>query len=250
MTHEGGHLFPMWTRDGRVVFRSAVEGQSGLFWQPADGSAPAERLTSSSAFPYSLSPDGKTLVAGAERSNLGQAIITLPLNGDATPKTVFQGAKGDVVFSPSLSPDGRWLAYELRHENKSNVFVDPFPATGAHHPVTIDGGSNPMWSPNGKRLFYVRETAEETRREGTTFYSVEVLQTDASFEHGKPNTLFSVDGLFIRGSLAGNIVDLSPDGKQFVTLLLPPGSDGEPDQPQVNVILNWFADLKQHVPVK
>ena len=240
----------MWTRDGRVVFNSIVEGQRGLFWQLADGSAPVERLTSSSAFPYSVSPDGKILVAGGERSNLGQAIVTLSLNGDATPKTVFQGTKGDVVFSPSLSPDGQWLAYELRHENTSNVYVDPFPPTGAHHPVTIDGGSNPLWSPDGTQLFYVRETARETGRERATFYSVEVRRTNASFEHGKPNALFSVDGLFIRGSLAGNIVDLSPDGKQFVTLLLPPGSDGEPEQPQVNVVLNWFAELKQHVAVK
>jgi Tol biopolymer transport system component len=250
LTHKGGYLFPIWTRDGRVVFNSIVEGQRGLFWQPADGSAPVERLTSSSAFPYSVSPDGRTIFAGGERSSLGQAIVTLSLNGDAVSQTVFQGARGDVVFSPSLSPDGRWLAYELRHENKHNVYVDPFPPTGAHHPVTIDSGSNPMWSPDGKRLFYVRETAQEMGRERAIFYSVEILRTDASFEHGKSNALFSVDGLFIRGSLAGNIVDLSPDGKQFVTLLLPPGSDGEPEQPQVNVVLNWFAELKQHVAVK
>jgi WD40-like Beta Propeller Repeat len=250
LTPEGGHLLPMWTRDGRVVFNTVVEGQRGLFWQLADGSAPAERLMSSFAFPYSVSPDGKTLVAGGERSNLGQAIITLSLNGDAAPKTVFQGAKGDVVRGPSLSPDGRWLAYEWEHENKSNVYVDPFPPTGAHRPVTIDGGFSPMWSPDGKRLFYLRETAGETGRGRSIFYSVEVLRTDASFEHGKPNALFSVDGLFIHGSGPGNIVDLSPNGKQFVTLLLPPGSGGEPEQTQVNVILNWFADLKQHVPVK
>jgi Tol biopolymer transport system component len=156
----------------------------------------------------------------------------------------------DFVLRQSLSPDGRWLAYELRRANTSNIYVDPFPPTGIRHPVTTDEGSNPMWSPDGKRLFYVRETAEETRREGATFYSVEVLRTDASFEHGKPNALFSVDRLFIRGSLVGNIVDLSPDGRQFVTLLLPPGSGAEPEDTRVNVILNWAAHPTRHVPVK
>jgi eukaryotic-like serine/threonine-protein kinase len=252
LTAEEGHILPMWTHDGRIVFATVVEGQRGVFWQPADGSAPAEPLTqpaASLAFPYSVSPDGKTLVGGGER-NLGQAIVTLPLNGDATPKTVLEGTKGDVVRAPSLSPDSRWLAYERQHENKSNVYVDRFPSTGAHHLVTIDGGFNPMWSPDGTRLFYVRETPQEAGRRSSTFYSVDVLRAGASFENGKPNALFSVDRLFIHGSGPGNIVDLSPNGKQFVTLLLPPGSGGEPEQAQVNVILNWKEELKRLVPVR
>ncbi len=252
LTLEGGNLLPMWTRDGRVVFRSTVGAQEGLFWQRADGSALAERLTEPGApsyFPYSVSPDGKTLVLGGERAALGQAIVTLSMNGDPTPKTVFQGAKGDAVFSPTLSPDGRWLAFEWRHENNSNIYVDPFPPTGVHHPVTTDGGQNPMWSRDGRRLFFVREAGRPARMARATFYSVELLGTGASFENGKPSELFSVDGLFIQGSGPGNIVDLAPDGKQFVTLLLPPQADGESGQGQVNVVLNWFADL-QRVQVK
>ena len=170
------------------------------------------------------------------------------LNGDASAKTIFQGAKGDVVFSPTLSPDGRWLAYEWRHENRNNIYVDPFPPTGVHNPVTTDGGSNPMWSRDGKQLFYVREHPVDSGR--TTFYAVEALGTGASFEHGRPDALFSVDRLYIAGSGAGNLVDLSPDGKQFVTVLLPPPSAREPEEDQVNVVLNWFTDLTQRVPAK
>jgi eukaryotic-like serine/threonine-protein kinase len=254
LTLEGGNLLPMWTRDGRVVFRSVVEGQTGLFWQRADGSAVAERLTKAegrSYFPYSVSPDGKFLVAVSERSQLAPEILTLSLNGSAPPKTIFEGAKGDVVFSPTLSPDGRWLAYEWRHENKNNIYVDPFPPTGVHNPVTTDGGSNPMWSRDGRRLFYLRGPGPDEERGRTTFYSVEVFGTGASFENGKANAMFSVDGLFFTASGPGNIVDLSPDGKQFVTLLLPQARpDSEPERGQVNVVLNWFADLKQRVPVK
>jgi eukaryotic-like serine/threonine-protein kinase len=252
LTPEGGNLLPTWTRDGRLVFWSTVAGQTGLFRQHASGSDLAERLTESVApayFPYSVSADGKTLFLGSDRRAPRQAILTLSLNGgDTTPEPVFQGEKGDVVFSPSLSPDGRWLAYELRHENKNNIYVDPFPPTGVHHPVTTDGGHNPMWSRDGRRLFYVREAAAENG--SATFYSVEVLGTGGSFEYGKANALFSVDGLFIQGSGPGNIVDISPDGRQFVTLLLPPQTDGEPEPFQVNVVLNWFADLRQRVPVK
>ena len=129
LTLEGGNLLPMWTRDGRVVFRSTlVDGQAGLFWQRADGSAVAERLTEPglrSYFPYSVSADGKTLVLLTDRSvlnqpgDLGQGIVTLSLTEDRTPKTLFHGAKGEVMFSPTLSPNGRWLAFEWRRENKS-----------------------------------------------------------------------------------------------------------------------------------
>jgi Tol biopolymer transport system component len=258
LTLEGGHLLPMWTRDGRVVFRSVVGNQAALFWQRADGSALAEQLTKPEArsyFPYSVSPDGKTLVLLTDRSvfNLPgreQEVVTLSLTGDTTPKTVLQGPKGAILFSPSLSPDGRSLAYEWRRENKNNIYVDPFPPTGVHTQVTTDGGSNPMWSSDGKRLFYVREEGRNTPGQRATFYSVEVLRTGASFEAGKAHALFSVDGLFFGGSGPGNLVDLSPDGKQFVTLLVPPQPDSESEQDQVSVVLNWFADLQQRVPVK
>jgi hypothetical protein len=254
LTPEGGNLLPMWTQDGRIVFRrSVVGGQAGLFWQRADGSALAERLTEPGAptyLPYSVSPDGKTLFLLTGRENPGQGIVTLSLNGDTAPKTLFEGGKGDVLFSPTLSPDGRWLAYELRRANTNNIYVDPFPPTGVHHPVTTDEGSNPMWSPDGKRLFYVREEGRDTPGQRATFYSVEVLRSGASFEHGKANELFSVDGLFIAGSGPGNLVDLSPDGKRFLTLLVPRQPDSESEQRQVSVALNWFTDLKQRAPVK
>jgi hypothetical protein len=81
--------------------------------------------------------------------------------------------------------------------------------------------------------------------------SVDVLGTGASFESGKANALFTLDRVFINGSGPGNYADLSPDGKQFVTLLLPrPSPDSEPQRHQVNVVLNWFAELTQRVPVK
>jgi serine/threonine-protein kinase len=256
LTLEGGHLLPMWTRDGRVVYRSVVGNQAGLFWQRADGSALPEQLTkpeASSYFPYSVSPDGKTLVLLTDRSvfnrpGLEQRVVTLSLTGETTPKTVAQGPKGAILFSPSLSPDGRWLAYEWRRENKNNIYVDPFPPTGVHRQVTTDGGSNPMWSPDGKRLFYVR--GSEAGQSTSIFYSVEVIQAGTSFEVEKSTVLFSLDRHFFAGSGPGNIVDLSPDGKQFVTLLVPPQPDSESEQDQVSVVLNWFADLQQRVPVK
>jgi hypothetical protein len=151
---------------------------------------------------------------------------------------------------PTLSPGGRWLAYELKRANTNNIYVDPFPPTGVHHQVTTDGGFNPMWSRDGKRLFFVRLPEPEAARGSVTFYSVEVFGTGASFENGKANAMFSVEGLYFAGSGPGNFVDLSPDGKQFVTLLVPPQPDGESEPGQVSVVLNWQEELKQRVPTR
>jgi Tol biopolymer transport system component len=254
LTLEGGYLFPMWTRDGRVVYRSTVEGQRGVFSHHTDGSAVAERLTDAgmSYFPYSVSPDGKTLLLLTERGefdqtgSLGQGIVTLSLTGDRTPTVLFRGGRGDVMFSPTFSPDGRWIAYEWRRENRNNIYVDPFPPTGVHVQVTTEGGSTPMWSPDGKRLLYVRGPAAGESR--STFYAVDVLQSGKSFDVGKSTELFALDGHFFAGSGPGNVVDLSPDGKQFVTLLLPPGTERESARPQVSVVLNWFAELNRMAP--
>jgi eukaryotic-like serine/threonine-protein kinase len=254
LTLEGANQLPVWTRDRRIVFRSVAP--AGLFWQRADGGTPAEPLTEPGArsyLPYSVSPDGKTLFmrANNDGGHAGQELAALSLYGDRTPKPLPQGPSGGILFGPSLSPDGRWLAYELRNAKSGvNIYVDPFPTTGARCPVTTDGGGmNPMWSPDG-RLIYVQTQPPWMGEGSSTFYSVEVLGTGSGCNFSKAQQLFSVDRLFISDSGQGNLVDLSPDGKQFVTLVLPPAPDGESGQEQVNVVLNWFADLKQRVQAK
>jgi Tol biopolymer transport system component len=246
LTPGGGNRLPVWTADERVVFESLARGRAGLFWQRADGSTPADRLLESEGgeyLPDSVSPDGKTLFLRRLGDDREREIVTLSLGKEGRPTPLPQGPKG-LLFSPSLSPDGRWLAYEWAQ----NVYVEPFPPTGARYPVTTKGGSNPMWSSDGKRLFYVRE---EEGRQRATFYSVEVLRTTGtSFENGIAKALFSVDGLFIQRSGPGNYVDLSPDGKQFVTLLSPPQPDRDSEQGHVNVVLNWLTELTHRAPVK
>ena len=169
LTPEGGNLLPMWTRgwtrrvsslrrrrSGRIVLAARRWQRSG---RTTDGTRRAP-IPSVFCFPRWKNP----FLTDRARASAGQGIVTLSLNGDTAPKTLFQGAKGDVLFSPTLSPDGRWLAYELRRANTNNIYVDPFPPTGVHYPVTTDGGSNPMWSPDGKRLFYVREARGAIRQ--------------------------------------------------------------------------------------
>src|SRR5262249_19018308 len=152
----------LWTTDGqRVVFTSDREGDHGLFWQRVDG-GPAERLAKLEqglgANPDTWSPDGKVLIftnrttTGLLGGNAGNAGISA--------LSIGTGKKTEVVIkqhatNPSLSPDGRWLAYVGTESRPVRVYVEPFPPTGEKHQIT-DNGGNPLWSPDGKQLFFMR----------------------------------------------------------------------------------------------
>jgi Tol biopolymer transport system component len=228
-----------------------------LFWQHADGSTPPERLTKAEPgfahIPDSVSRDGKTLlfrrIAASFEVNLApsrgqqEGIWMLSLDGDRTPKLLIEAKKGEVFFSTVFSPDGRWIAYEWQPAGRrSGIYVEPFPPTGAPYQITTGPFLNPMWSPNGNRLFYLGGARRD-------FFAVDILRKQTSLEFGTPRILFSAkDPVQTIGY--GRIADISSDGKQIVALQTWSDANDGQRQPSVNVVLNWFADLKQRVPGK
>jgi eukaryotic-like serine/threonine-protein kinase len=188
----------------------------------------------------SVSPDGKVLIFKDLNIKDGSSrTYTLSLNGDPIPKLLFQ-VKGNVIGA-TLSPDGRWLAYEWDQEGPihGNIYVGPFPPTGVRYQISTDGGWEPMWSRDGKRLFYVHNVGSK----GLTFLSVDI-RTEPSFAFGKSTPLFTLEGRLPPGA---RNVDFSPASDQFVAVLLPPDIDSPRE---VDVVLNWTEELKQRVPVK
>jgi hypothetical protein len=109
--------------------------------------------------------------------------------------------------------------------------------------ASTNGGDSPLWSPDGRELFY---------RSGDSIMSVEV-ETEPTFKPGKPKVLFK--GTYVsEGALSGTLWDISPDGKRFL-MLKPPASAGAAPtaavpQPKIHIVVNWFEELKQRVPVK
>jgi Tol biopolymer transport system component len=238
LTFGGRNERPLWSRNGeRIVFVSDRDGDESLFWQPADG-GPAERLAKfepgNLPQPESWTPDEKTLVftnrAGARSPGLG----TLPMGTDQPPKIIIKSP----ATNASLSPDGRWLAYHSIASGRTNVYVESFPPTGTKYQVSTDGVYNPLWSPNGKQLYYVTLT-------GRQLVSVDVHQTQSSLVFGKTTPL-PIQGIPARGPRS---YDVMPDGKSFVVLLpLSPAEPGKAPPEQINLTLNWFEELKQRVP--
>ncbi len=141
----------------------------------------------------------------------------------------------------SLSPDGQWLAYMSNESGSYEVYVQPFPPTGAKYLVAASGSSNPLWSPDGRQLFYL-----QTQNAGSQIVSVSV-QTQPSF------VVTGVTPLPIQGiyQLGARSYDITPDGKQFVVMFQKSRANvDKPPDVQINVTLNWFEELKARAPTK
>jgi serine/threonine-protein kinase len=244
LTFGGANRFPIWTYDGqRIIFQSDREKDLGLFWQRADGNGTAERLTrpegQTSHIPDSF-PDGKTLIF----SVLGADGSIWKTSPDRESKAkVLIDAPSTNQFSSSVSPDGHWIAYISAESGQANIYVQPLPPTGAKFQITTGGGLFPMWSPDGKQIFYVIN-----RGPFGDMWSLDV-QTKPTFTFGKPTSLpiksFPMNGG--QGNPRG--FDIAPDGKQFVIMQVAGEAAAEPSQ-QILVTLHWFEELKQRTGMK
>jgi len=227
---------PIWSPDGRwLMFQSGPPGgEGGLVRQPFDGSRSQERLTSLDQFPSSWSPDGQYVVFNQAGEPGGQSIGILPMEGDPEPQLIVASAA--LECCSVISPDGKWLAYVSNQSGPFNVYVSPFPEPNVKWLVSKEGGGQPIWSPDGNELFY---------RSGNRMMVVPIQVRDQALTAGSPRVLF--EGSYVSHADPPGIqyYDISPDGNRFLMMRegdLPTG------QSQINVVLNWFEELKQLVP--
>jgi serine/threonine protein kinase/Tol biopolymer transport system component len=249
-TFEGNYNpVPVWTPDGkRIAFESNKEGVPNVFWQLADGSGGLERLTTSQNIqaPHSFSPDGQLLVFNEVNPATGQDIWVLRMgdpslgSGQAPSVGPGQGRKALPFLrtpfneaNPRFSPDGRWLAYISDESGRFEIYVQPYPGPGGKWQISTDGGTEPMWNPAGRELFY---------RSGDKMMAVDI-STQSGFTAGKPRMLF--EGRYELASVPVGNYDVSSDGQRF--LMLKP-VEQQQAATQINVVVNWFEELKRRVP--
>jgi len=223
---------PAWSPDGKyIAFSSNRAGQMDIYIKPADGSG-EEKLLLKTDEPKTVdhwTKDGRFLLFTSAGPKTGADIWALPFPGEAKPVPLLQ-----TQFQEGLtrvSPDGRWMAYTSVESSSYEVYVRPFtpdaPAgTGAKWLVSKGGGIRPLWSPDGKQLFY-----------STLDGQVMAVDIDAGkgFQPGTPRRLFAAASPLTTGW------DLSPDGKRFL-FVAPPGAG---HVIPFTVVLNWAADLKR-----
>jgi eukaryotic-like serine/threonine-protein kinase len=234
---------PLWSPDGkRVFFASDREGKKiGIYWKQADGTGEVElffSIPNRQIWPLSWSRDGKALLleelgAGSTKFDIG----ILTMEGNRTHTALLQ--EKHLESYPQISPDGRWMAYHSDESGRSEVFVRPFPEVNkGRWQVSTSGGNGPRWSRDGRELFY---------RNNDAVMAVSV-DTDPTFKPGNPYLLFRGTYYFSGGSFYP-VWDVSANGKRF--LMVKPPATTEPERARrINIVLNWFEELKQRVPVK
>ena len=243
----------MWSPDGRwIAFQSDRAGDLGIFRQRADGIGVAERLTTAAAgeehIPESWSPDGRHLsfaVRDTSGGGTGYALWMLTL-ADKTTAPFGDVSSVDPIGSV-FSPDGKWLAYAkgtslaIRDVNRG-VFVQPFPATGAVYQVPREFVDfHPAWSADGKELVF---TAVEPPDRWWRCVSPPPTVSRSGRRCTFPATV-SGD----RVAREPRAWDILPDGR-FIGITAGAEERTRSSLPEMRVVLNWFEELKQRVPVK
>ena len=236
LTFAGGG-FPLWTPDGKqVTFPSRRAGVPNLFWKPADGTGAAEQLTTRehpTDHSFSWSPDGQVLAFTEAHPITGWDLWVLPLGGNSNPRPFLQTPFREAA--PRFSPDGRWLAYVSDESGRPEIYAQPFPGPGKKWQISTEGGVEPVWSRNGKELFY-----------GNSGQMMVVdLTTEPTFRAGDPRPLFG--GQYVTAFNTWRPkYDVSSDGRRFV--MIKRGRQ-ELGVTELNVVLDGFEELKRRVPM-
>jgi len=234
---------PLWSLDGqRIAFSLGSLPDNAVYWKAADGTGKEEELGSvpdRSLLPWSWSKDGKTLVTFEWNANAGFDIGSMSMEGDHERKPLLQ--EKHVETQPEISPDGRWMAYMSNESGENEIYVRPFPDVdmGRWH-ISTDGGDSPLWSPDGQELFY---------RNGDEVMAVAV-ETEPTFRAGKPGILFSGTYAYL-SAMQPHPWDISRDGRFLMMKeVASDGTSAAGDPQKINIVLNWFEELKKQVPLK
>ena len=224
---EADDFFPLWTPDGaHVVFRSSRE-EGGVFRKAADGTGQVERLKPGAANPYAWTADGRLIFeAGAD-------IGVLSLEGEGAEDILLDEEVS--LFGPALSQDGRWLAYHAGAQ--SVILVRSFPnIDDGRWRVPSDLGRRPVWSPDGRELFFI----------GEADLMVAQVETEPTFNALVAEPLFSLRDYEIGD---GRQYDLAPNGDRFIFRKRAASASDDARFTGLIFVENWFRELTERVPI-
>jgi eukaryotic-like serine/threonine-protein kinase len=217
---------PEWSPDGkRVLYRTDQSGRPAIWWRPVDLSGGASPLLAGpnlDVFEAMLTPDGRRVVFQLDTA--GADIYYRGLSGDTTPYPVANNAMA-IENMPRISPDGRWVAFVTNESGRDEVVVQPFPGPGGRVQVSSNDGTEPLWSRDGRRLFY----------RGSGHIMAATVAAGPGFAIAARDSVL-VDQFLYAANPHPNW-DVMPDGKHFI--FLEPTDAGE-----MTVTANWLPVLR------
>ena len=216
------NILPVWTRDlQRIVYASNRAGDWDIYSQPVNGSKPAEVLLkrSSDQFPYAIAPDGTLLYTEISATG-GRDLWTLSPDGKSSPLRVTPANEYAAQFSPE-SGGPHWIAYSSDESGRPEIYVQSYPGGERRTAVSTGGGVRPMWSSDGRELYFVTGEA----------MVVTTMQPDGTF--GVPRKLADRANFHINDRF--NSFSVAPGAKRLLMIHRDEGFAPR----QLNVILNW-----------
>jgi Tol biopolymer transport system component len=218
-----------WTADGsRVLFAATGQEARGTIWlQLASGGSPAEQLFES---PFltpvaTISPDGRSLLVASLRESWDVFRVALDSERVARPYLT----SGALESEPRFAPDGRWVAVTSDESGQSEVFVRSFPEPASKIQISVAGGSEPVWSRDGTRLYY---------RSGSALIAARVALAPTF-------TLLARDTVLSEAPLLGAPFsadyDVAGDGSRILAIL--------PDRDDYGLVVapNWITEFRRRL---
>jgi len=239
LTFDSANVRPSWSPDGtRLAFSTFRSGTWTVWWAPADGSGPGEPAVEgpgvNGSTETSWSRDGKWIVfdgrpAEDSAGSGAEDIFTVPTTGQRTRQLVV-GTPADEQ-SGTVSPDGRWIAYNSDESGTAQVYVRPFLTPGARSLVSTGRGIEPVWVSNTELAYRNSDTDSLTVALLEFGPTMRVVSRTALFDYAK----------YAMGGFSYPNYDVSRDGQHF--LVVRQATVQAAAEPVV--VLHWFTEVRR-----
>jgi eukaryotic-like serine/threonine-protein kinase len=229
LTTDGAADVLLWSRDGNRVVHESTGIPAQLLSIAADTPVGTPQVVSPPGHyhPIGWSSTGDALIAAVGTYTASNwDIVSIPVGAQGKPTPVVDTPFADGLLGACLSPDGRWLAYTSNATGSMEVWIRPYPGPGKAERVSPDGGVDPVWSKDGRELFYISRARMMAVR----------VDAQTSLEFSSPVTLFSSPYWHRPGTAAS--YDVTPDGR----FLMMKQANTTTGSPPINVVLNWKPD--------
>jgi eukaryotic-like serine/threonine-protein kinase len=228
--------YPIWSPDGSHIAFSSNDGVINLYQKTASGVSqdePLDKAEGRMKRPDDWSRDGRYIIEEVSNDpKTGYDIWVMPLFGDRKPFPYLHTEFNE--HYAKLSPNGQWLAYVSDETKREEVYVQTFPAPGGKWQVSPNGGSRPVWSRDGKELFFT----DPDQKLMAVEVKNDAVKSGAKFEAGVPKPLFVTH--LLSGITFNSWFDVSKDGRFIIPTVAVP-TTSEP----MTVVVNWTAGLKK-----
>ena len=233
--------YPVWTPSGeRVVYGSGED----LYWKASNNTGVPEILAEATGAgaggvaPYFFAPDGAGLVFRQGSPATSEDLIMISVEADAP--VIWRLAGEFNERNAELSPDGRWMAYQSDASGEFEIYVRPFPQVEEDQvQVSNNGGRYPLWSRDGRELFYLQPGPE------LISVSLDTGEADQPFTFGDREVV--MDWPYFAGA-TGRTYDVSPEGERFLAITV--AGAGEGGTQEIYLVTNWFEELRERVGIE